>query len=341
MAVAEQESYIVNLKKEGENKMSFWKNKKVLVTGAGGFIGSHFIEEFAALNIYVVGSYFRSVPGTFGNRGKIKRVKLDLLNFSRVLSLCKKEKIDIILHCAALDGNIEFKMKNSARIMNENMRMVSNILDVAKDLKIKDVMLTSSAEIYSPQVKSPIIEEDDHEKFFHYSENGYVLAKIFSEVLGKLYAKQFGVNVFLPRPTNAYGPGDEFDTSTNRVIPSMIQKALHGEQIEIWGNGRQIRGFIYVNDLVKSILLMIESRRYQTLNIATKESISILNLAKTISRIIGVKPNIHLDTKKPAGIKERVLSVKKLNSIINFTPRSLEEGLAETIDWYKNVYGTK
>ena len=93
-----------------------------------------------------------------------------------------------------------------------------------------------------------------------------------------------------------------------------------------------------MNDLVKSILSMIESRQYQVLNIATSESISILDLAKTISRIIGVKPNIHLDTKKPVGMKERVLNIQKLNSIIDFVPKSLEEGLTETIDWYlKNI----
>ncbi len=244
--------------------MSFWKNKRILVTGADGFIGSRFIEEFAVLNVYAVGSYLKSVQGTFENQEKIKRVQLDLLDFSKVLSICKEERIDVILHCAALDGNIEFKMKNSARIMDENMRMVSNILNVARDLKIQDVMLMSSAEIYPPQAQSPIIEEDDYQKLFYYSENGYVLSKIFTEVLGRLYAKQFGMNVFLPRPTNAYGPGDKFDTSTNRVIPNMIQKVSRGEQIEIWGDGSQIRGFIYVNDLVKSILLMIEIKQYQT-----------------------------------------------------------------------------
>lgn len=313
--------------------MSFWKNKRVLVTGADGFIGSHFISELAGLDACTIGTSRKDAQAA-GTRGKTKKARLDLLDFDRVLSVCKEENIDIVLHCAALDGNIEFKIKNSARIMDENMRMVSNILNAAKDLNIQDVMLMSSAEIYSPQVQSPIVEEDDHQKFFHYSENGYVLSKIFSEVLGKLYAKQFGMRVFSPRPTNVYGPGDKFDVSTNRVIPSMIQKAVREEQIEIWGDGSQVRGFVHVDDLVRAILLMIESGRYQTLNIATSESISILDLAKVISRVVNVKPNIHLDLEKPAGIKERVLSVQKLESISNFKPKSLEDGLRETVKWY-------
>ncbi len=315
-------------------KKEFWIGKKVLVTGADGFVGSHFVEQLSALGADVVGTALRkeAVDRPVADMANIEEV--DILNLDRFRDLCKNHGTEMILHCAALDGNADFKMKNSARILDENMRMVSNVLNVAKDLGILDAMIMSSAEIYSPQVQSPIVEEDDHQKFFQYSENGYVLSKIFAEVLAKLYAKQFGMRVFLPRPTNIYGPRDKFDDSSNRVIPSMIRKAVNGERIEIWGDGSQVRGFIYVTDLVRSILGMIGAGKYMTLNIATEESISILDLAKLVSKIVGAEPDIYLDFEKPGGMRERVLDAKKIKGIIDFQQLTLEEGLRNTLEWY-------
>lgn len=312
----------------------FWQGRKILVTGADGFVGSHFVEQLSMIGAFVVGTSLREMTDSQGV-DKVMIEVVDILDFNQLLNVGQKYSIDTIFHCAALDGNIDFKIKNSARIMDENIRMVSNVLNVARDLKIKDVMVMSSAEVYSPQVKSPIVEEDDHQKFFQYSENGYVLAKIFAEVLSKLYAKQFGMRIFLPRPTNIYGPRDKFDDSSNRVIPSMIRKVLHGERVEIWGDGSQIRGFVYVKDLVHSILTMVEEGTYQTLNIATQESVSILDLAKHISKIIGKDLDLHLDLEKPGGMKERVLDASKIIEMIDFQPMTLEQGLHETIEWYR------
>jgi dTDP-4-dehydro-6-deoxy-alpha-D-gulose 4-ketoreductase len=316
----------------------FWKEKSVLVTGADGFVGSHFVEQLSFLDAGVVGTALNKDTVDPGIVRIAEIEEIDLLNVDRLREMCQEHSIEMILHCAALDGNSEFKVKNSARIMDENMRMVSNILNTAKASGVSDVMIMSSAEIYSPQAKSPIPEEDDYQKFFQPSENGYVLSKIFSEILAKLYARCFGLRIYLPRPTNIYGPRDRFDDGFNRVIPSMIRKVINGRELEIWGDGSQIRGFIYVTDLVRSILMMIEVGKYTALNIATEESISILDLAKLVSESVGAKPdNIRLDPGKPGGMKERVLDPKKLLSIIDFRPMALERGIRETVSWYGRV----
>lgn len=324
---------------------NFWKGKNVLVTGAEGFVGSHFAEELLLSGASVLGtSFVESVINTndfTGNKGNIHIIKIDLLDFDAFWDSVSGKNINTIIHCAALDGNAEFKAKNSARIMDENSRMVSNVLNVAKKGGVPNVVLLSSAEVYAAQAVSPIVEEEDYQKYFAGESNGYVLAKIFSEVLGKLYAKQYNINVFFPRPTNIYGPRDKFDAHSNRVVPSMVYKILHEENIEIWGDGTQVRGFIYVKDLVYSILKMVESGKHQVMNIATNESISILELAKLIAATLKKEARITLLENKPMGVRARVLDNTKLQSIMDTPPRSLVEGLRTTVAWYQDILQEK
>lgn len=316
---------------------NYWKNKKVIVAGGLGFLGSHFIDELIRLGADVVcisrtgNKKLLSDLGLPSSRAHFKQI--DLLNYPKV----KKgfEKADLIINCAALDGNTEFKMKHAAQMMDVNVRIASNILNVAREKNVKNVVLASTAEIYSSNVASPIVEEDDHAKYNDYTGNGYVLSKRYAEILGSLYEQQYGMNVFLPRPTNIYGPRDHFEDKMGRVIPSMIKKVFKGEAIEIWGDGSQVRQFIYVKDATSSIFKMVETNKYHKLNIASGEAISILKLAKLITEIIGAKERIQLDKDKPIGVKSRVLDTTKLDSIIDFRFKSLEEGLRELINWYR------
>lgn len=310
----------------------YWENKKVLVTGASGFIGSHFCAELNNLGAAVV-----AIGGLFGVNNPGEIIKLNLLDYSGIANVCRGRGIEVIIHCAALDGNKEFKSKNSVKIFDENTRMIMNVLNVAQKFLIRDVVIMSSSEIYPADVANPITEEDDYFTKFPRTDDGYVFSKIFAEIISGQYAKQFGLHIYLPRPTNVYGPGDKFDDLTNRVVPSMIKKALAGDKIEIWGDGSQTRQFIYVKDLVASILRMVEENKFCKLNIASDETVSILKLAELITKILQVKENIHLDPSKPAGIKARFLSNEKLKSIINFSFKTLKEGLGETIDWYKKT----
>lgn len=314
---------------------NYWRKKEVLITGANGFVGSHFVEDLCSMGAKVIGTYLSDRENCKFDGANL--LKIDLLDFDELLKQTEAMPIDTIIHCASLDGNAEFKKKNSARIMDENSRMVSNILNFAKIRKVKNVVIMSSAEIYSHKADSPIIEEDDYLKYFEGGENGYVLSKIFSEVLGKLYAEQFKIKVFFPRPTNIYGPRDKFNADSTRVIPSMIYKVLHNQKLEIWGDGKQIRSFIYVKDLVKAILLMVELDKYRTLNIATKETISIVGLAKLIEKIAGKNSKIKLLLDKPVGIRRRVLNNDKFKNLSDFTFIDVRSGIEETLKWYKKV----
>lgn len=310
-----------------------------MVSGGLGFIGSHFVEELALAGADIICLY-RNLGSTglpvYVNHENIRFIQIDLLERNEIEAACKytAPKIDCFIHCAALDGNTEFKLKYAAQILDTNNRLVSNVLNSCRVADIKNVVLLSSAEIYSPYATGEISETDDYHKYLGYTENGYILSKVFAEILAELHHKQYGMQIYLPRPTNVYGPRDSFKAETNRVIPSMIRKVSSGETIDIWGNGKQTRSFIYVKDLVHTTLRMVEKKKTGAMNIATKDQVSILELATYISKVCGAKNHIKLDETKPIGVKVRSLDVTKMYSIIDFEPVTIHEGLIHTIDWF-------
>ncbi len=315
----------------------YWKNKIVAVTGGSGFIGSHFVEELANFGATVRCIYLyreANIDWLKNVKGKIEFTQLDVLDPTDLSNTCKG--VHTLINCAAKDGNLEYKISNPATILDTNVRIVSNVLNTAVKNSIKTVVLISSAEIYPSNAKSPVKEENDYNHNFDNLSNGYVLSKRYSEILGMMYQKQFNMNVYSPRPTNTYGPRDKFD-SANRIIPMLIKKIINGELIEIWGDGLQQRSFIYVKDLVWSVMSMMVRKKYTVLNLSSDESVSINQLIKRISDITGKKAKIKYNIDKFGGIKKRVLDNNKLKSIIDFQLKSIDEGLLETINWFKNI----
>lgn len=323
---------------------SHWKNKTIIVTGGLGFIGSHFVEELALLEANVIcisRSLTKDVP-TYMNNENVQYLQCDVANYQELETICSSSFSDAyaFIHCAALDGNTKFKLEHAAEILDINNRLVANVLNACR-IRIPHVALLSSSEIYSVDVPGKISEQDDYHRYFTFIDDGYILSKTFSEMLAELYSKQYNMQIYVPRPTNVYGPRDGFEGTTNRVIPAMIHKAMNNETIEIWGDGMQTRSFIYVKDLVYATLAMIEKGSPGPLNIATKNQISILDLASYISKEYNAEKLISLDNTKPAGVKARILDVSKMYDIINFEPLSIQEGLKRTIEWYVSYYKSK
>lgn len=321
----------------------YWSGKNVVVTGGLGLVGSHFVEQLLARDATVTLPYLsdsRGVLGQLPRSGRLRLVRLDLLDTPMLTALFDSfdRPVDLIVHAAAVSGPMDVRVDKPAHILDANMRMASNVLNCARDFAVPDVVLLSSGDVYLAPDSDPIREDDDFTRQMRYSRDGYYLSKNYEEILAEAYRAEYGINVFLPRPGSLYGPRDNFRADTIRVVPSMFAKVLAGQEIEIWGDGSQTRSYMHATDSVLAILDMVEANKHHVFNVATTETVSVLDLARMICAALGCPERIRFDRTKSAGRRSRTLDVTKLNDIIGFTPRSLQDGLAETVDWYRNVH---
>jgi dTDP-4-dehydro-6-deoxy-alpha-D-gulose 4-ketoreductase len=290
---------------------SFWQNKKILLTGASGFIGSHFFRVLSSAGANVIGL---SLGGP---------VVIDLLDKEKLFSLCCLEKPEFIIHCAALDGNAEFKKLNSKRILAENVLMAENVLAAVKNFGIKRLIFMSSVEVDSAISSGNLFPISD-----------YIQAKILAEKMFLEQAAASDLQVMILRSANVYGSGDKRAEDFSRVIPAMIKRAEVGEPIEIWGDGKQRRNFIHVSDLVDVALRLAESGHFSSFDISGPEWIAIKDLAALIVCLTGSTSEIIFRTDKTSGLSAREVDLSPLKRLIGFSPRSLESGLKDLIKSY-------
>lgn len=319
---------------------SFWKNKKVLLTGAAGFIGSNVCDLLVER-----GAKVTAVVSNNSNISKIKKnlslsqkyikiKKVDLLDFETVLKVTKGA--DIILNFAAKDGSATYKEKNSSQIYRENTNIVLNILEAARINNVARLLLVSSIVIYSSYEKIPFKESNTH-YYLDEPANGYEWSKRFTEVAAKIYVKQYGLKIAVARLGNVYGPRD-YAKEKGRVIPVFIDKALRNDDITIWGDGLSKKSFIYVSDLAHALLNLVELfPTSEPINVASKNVLSIKDLAKLIIKLTKSKSKL-IFLKSEVGVMDRVVDIKKAERVINFKEKvSLEEGLIKTINYFNSL----
>jgi len=318
--------------------MNFYQNKKVLVTGGAGFIGSHLVEALVKKKAKV------TVPSLTANpiflkaiKNKIKIVKADLKNQKAANSLTQNQ--DLCFHLAAHVGGIHYNNVHPATLLYENLLPTVNIIEAAKTNHLKRLLIVSSACVYSPQCSIPTPETEGFLGHPEPTNFGYGWSKRIAELLAKTYSEEHQMKIGIVRPYNAYGSRDNFDPKNSHVIPALIKRVCDGENpLIVWGDGSPTRSFIYVTDIVRGMLMALDKYpQPDPINLGTTEEISIKNLSQLIIKLSGKDTKIKFDTTKPNGQPRRNCDTKKAKKILNFTAvTKLEQGLPKVIKYYQN-----
>jgi GDP-L-fucose synthase len=321
--------------------VSFWDRKKVLVTGGGGFIGSHLVEQLLGAGKGVrVTVADRMSPEHERNLKSVRRdirvVKADLLDPAACRRVCRGQ--EVVLNLAAKVAGVGYNSAHHATMFRDNMALSLNMLEAARREGAGRFLVVSSACVYPRHCSIPTREEDGFKEAPEKTNEGYGWAKRMSEYLGRAYAAEFGLEVAIARPYNAYGPRDHFEEDKSHVIAALIRRACSGEDpMLVWGDGRATRAFLFVEDFARGLLeVAAKYPKADPVNIGSAEEVSIRRLAETIVRLAGTGARLRFDPSKPSGQPRRACDTAKARRLVGFEARvSLEEGLRRTIEWYR------
>ncbi len=313
--------------------MVFWENKRVLVTGGVGFLGSYVVEKLQD----------RGCKDIFVPKSK----DYDLVEMEAVKRLYKDSKPDIIIHLAARVGGIGANRANPGKFFYDNLMMGVQMMEIGRQVEIEKFVAIGTICAYPKFTPVPFKEEDLWNGYPEETNAPYGLAKKMLLVQTQAYRQQYGFNAIYLLPVNLYGPGDNFDPESSHVIPALIKKCVDAmsyepramNSITVWGTGKATREFLYVEDCAEAILLATEKyNKPDPVNIGAGFEISIKDLVKLIAKLTSFKGEIIWDTTKPDGQPRRMLDVNKAIREFGFKAKTgLEEGLKKTIEWYMNI----
>lgn len=302
-----------------------WENKKILVTGGNGFLGTTLVSSLKKLNPPLI-----QTPSS---------TTCDL----RLKENCKKitQDIDIVFHLAAHVGGIGLNKEKPGELFYDNLLMGTYLMDESRKNGVEKFISLGTMCSYPKITPQPIKEEFLWDGYPEEVTSAYGLAKKMQIVQSDAYKQQYNFNSVTVFVTNLYGAFDNFEGNTSHVIPSIIQKIWESKNngdsyVELWGDGTPTRDFLYVDDAINGLILSAEKYdKTEPLNLGSGVEITIEKLAKMIMKIMNVNLEIKWNTNMPNGPPRRCVSFEKAKNEIGFSPKTrLEEGLKKTIDWF-------
>ncbi|MBU0952184.1 MAG: GDP-L-fucose synthase [Elusimicrobia bacterium] len=312
--------------------MSFWKNKKVTITGGAGFLGSHLtkkLQKNGCSNIFIP-----------------KIEDYNLVNMTDVSKMYKNSKPDIVIHLAAVVGGIGANSENPGKFFYDNLMMGVQLMEIGRQVGVEKFVALGTICCYPKFTPIPFKENDLWIGYPEETNAPYGLAKKMLLVQSQAYRQQYGFNSIFLMPVNLYGPGDNFDPRSSHVIPALIRKCINAiekkeKEIIVWGTGKATREFLYVEDASEGIMLATEKyNKSDPVNLGAGFEISIKDLVELIVKLTGFQGKITWDSTKPDGQPRRSLDTSRAQKEFGFKAKTnFEEGLKKTIDWYKKSLG--
>jgi len=333
---------------------SFWKDKRVLVTGGAGFLGSFLTGKLAqrgAGDILIP----RIEHYNLTDRDDIHRMLADAsqpydqrpshlkpVNLPDFAPRETRAEDLVIIHLAAHVGGIGANRLHPAEFFYDNLMMGVELMHQAWQRGVNKFVAIGTVCAYPKFTPVPFKEDDLWLGYPEETNAPYGLAKKMLLVQSQAYRQQYGFNAIFLLPVNLYGPGDNFDLESSHVIPALIRKCVEAQakgvqEIEVWGDGSPTREFLYVEDAAEGILLATEKYNSpEPVNLGSGYEIPIRDLVEMIARLTGFKGRLVWDASKPNGQPRRGLDVSRARETFGFTAgTSFEEGLRRTIDWYR------
>ncbi len=304
------------------------KKKKILVTGAGGFLGK-----------YVIDNLFSKRKVSNDNIFAPTSKELDLTVFNNCLKAVKG--VDIVIHLAGVVGGIGANYARPGEFFYNNLMMGISLMEAARISGVEKFTALGTVCCYPKYTKTPFNEDDLWNGYPEETNAPYGLAKKMLLVQSQSYRQQYGFNSIFLMPVNMYGSGDHFDPSVSHVIPALILKIYNAikndmDNIEVWGSGRATREFMHAEDGAEGIILATEKYdKSDPVNLGSGKNISIKELVILLCRIMKYKGKIIWDTTKPDGQPVRQLDISRAYKRFGFKAKiNLEVGLRKTVKWF-------
>ncbi len=316
--------------------MNYYNGRRVLVTGGAGFVGTNLIRALVEAGAIVRATLHTSEPQESEDR--VEWVRGDLLDAAFCRQACAGS--ELVFMCAANTSGAAVMATTPLVHVTPNVIMNTQMLDAAYGAGVRKFLFLSSNTVY-PEAAHAVAEEEMipgnvYEKYFCVA-----WMKQFSEVLCRMYSEKIPkpMAALVVRPANIYGPHDDFEPATSHVLPALMRKVIERQDpLEVWGDGNDIKDFIYIDDLVRGLMRVMERQQgYEPVNLGSGQEMSI---RKALAAMLAIEDyaeaRVVFNTSKPTMIPRRMLDVSKAQRELGFSAAiPFEEGLRRTMDWYR------
>jgi GDP-L-fucose synthase len=314
-----------------------FEGKSVLVTGGAGFVGANLVRRLVDLGARVRATVHAKDPVIADDR--IEYVRCDLTKAEDCAGVCAD--VDYVFLCAAVTAGAHMMETKPLFLLTPNVTMSVLMLEAAYAAGVKKVLFISSSTVY-PVTDYPVKETDVTGQFYEkYFVAGWL--KRFCEAACEMYATKIKrpMTTVVVRPANIYGPYDDFEWETSHVLPALIRRVVERhDPIQVWGDGRDIKDLIYVEDFVGGLLLAMEKiDRFEPINLATGREHCLRDALDLILKLDGyTEARIEYDLTKPTMIPKRLIDPSRAKHLLGFEATTpFETGLRRTIDWYRST----